>query len=178
VGSDQPDPAADDELRLAWRLLMELVLDQRWRWPEVAAHLGISQAGLRALLAIDPDEPPPMSQLARAMNCDASYVTAMVDDLERAGYAERRPAPGDRRIKTVALTADGRIALQTVRHELLAPPEQLARLPAPERDSLARLLRQALERQPKEVPGSETRVPRPAIEPADVAPTLPSHTAS
>jgi DNA-binding MarR family transcriptional regulator len=145
VGFDEPDPPADDELRLAWRLLMELVLSQRWRWPEVAAQLGISQAGLRALLAIDPEEPRPMRQLALAMNCDASYVTAMVDDLERARYAERRPTPGDRRIKTVALTPKGRIALQTVRHTLLAPPEQLARLPAPERDSLARLLRRALE---------------------------------
>ena len=143
--SDAPDPTAPDELRVAWRLLMELVIDQRWRWPEVAAELGLSQAGLRALLAIDPDEPRPMSQLARAMNCDASYVTAMVDDLERAGYAERRPAPRDRRVKTVALTPQGRVALQTVRHELLAPPEQLSRLPASERDSLARLLRRALE---------------------------------
>ena len=38
------------------------------------------------------------------MNCDASYITAMVDDLERAGYAERRAGPADRRVKTIALT--------------------------------------------------------------------------
>jgi DNA-binding MarR family transcriptional regulator len=135
----------DDELGLAWRLLMELVLDQRMRWPEVAAKLEITQAGLRALLAIDPDEPRPMRDLAVAMNCDASYVTAMVDDLERAGYAERRAASADRRIKTVVLTPKGRRALQTVRDELLAPPEQLAQLSAPERESLARLLLLALQ---------------------------------
>jgi len=141
-----PDPDPDgDELRAAWRLVMELVLDQRWRWPEVAAKLKISQAGLRALLAIDPDEPRPMRDLADAMNCDASYVTAMVDDLERAGYAKRRPAPTDRRVKTIALTPAGRGALRTVQDELLAPPAQLARLPAPQRDSLARLLRLALQ---------------------------------
>jgi len=145
VGPDTQQPPADDELRVAWRLLMEVILDQRWRWSEVAAQLGVSQAGLRALLAIDPDEPRPMRDLALAMNCDASYVTAMVDDLERAGYAERRAAPTDRRIKTVALTPNGRHALQTVQNELLAPPDQLAQLPAPERDSLARLLRQALQ---------------------------------
>ena len=139
-----PELPADDELRLAWRLLMELVLDQRWRWSEVAAQLGISQAGLRALLAIDPDEPRPMRELALAMNCDASYVTAMVDDLERAGFAERRPAPADRRVKTVALTPEGRAALHTVRNELLAPPSQLVQLPAHKRDSLARILRLAL----------------------------------
>ena len=93
-----PEPSgppldADQELVEAWQLLMGVVLSQRWRWPEVSAELGISQAGLRALLAIDPDDPRPMRDLARAMNCDASYVTAMVDDLERAGYAERCPSP-------------------------------------------------------------------------------------
>jgi DNA-binding MarR family transcriptional regulator len=149
VGPDESGLPADDELRLAWRLLMELVLDQRMRWAEVAAKLAISQAGLRALLAIDPDEPRPMRDLAVAMNCDASYVTAMVDDLERAGYAERRPAPTDRRVKTVALTPHGREALQVVQNELLSPPAQLERLPAPQRDSLARLLRQALQGLPK-----------------------------
>jgi DNA-binding MarR family transcriptional regulator len=77
--------SADEELAEAWQLLMGLVLDQRWRWPEISEVLGISQAGLRALLAIDPDDPHPMRDLARAMNCDASYVTAMVDDLEQAG---------------------------------------------------------------------------------------------
>ena len=130
-------------------MLMELVLDQRMRWPEVAAKLGISQAGLRALLAIDPEEPRPMRDLAVAMNCDASYVTAMVDDLERAGYAERRAAPTDRRVKTVALTPRGRDALQIVQNELLSPPTQLAQLPASQRDSLARLLRQALQGDPR-----------------------------
>ena len=123
---------------------MEQVLDQRWRWPEVAAKLGISQAGLRALLAVDPDEPQPMRELAVALNCDASYITAMVDDLERAGYAERRAGVADRRVKTIALTPKGRKALQIVQNELLAPPAQLARLPAAERKDLARLLRLAL----------------------------------
>ena len=123
---------------------MGLVMDQRWRWSEVAEKLEISQAGLRALLAIDPHEPRPMGELARAMNCDASYVTAMADDLERAGYAERRAAPSDRRVKTIALTPKGQDALQVVENELLAPPDQLARLPKPERDALVRLLRLAL----------------------------------
>ncbi len=145
MGPEAKDLPADDELRVAWQMLMELVLDQRMRWPEVAAKLGISQAGLRALLAIDPDEPRPMRDLAVAMNCDASYVTAMVDDLERAGYAERQPAPADRRVKTVALTPKGREALQTVQNELLAPPDQLSYLPASERAALARLLRSALQ---------------------------------
>ena len=123
---------------------MQLVLDQRWRWAEVAEELGITQAGLRALLALDPDRPAPMRDLATAMNCDPSYVTGMVDDLERAGYAARRPAPADRRVKTVVLTAAGRRALLTARDALFAPPPQLARLSPAQQHQLARLLRRGL----------------------------------
>ena len=92
-----PDP----ELVKSWHLLVSLVLDQRWRWAEVAAQLGITQAGLRTLLAINPLQARPMRELAAAMNCDPSYITGMVDDLERAGYATdsppRRPASQDHR---------------------------------------------------------------------------------
>ena len=138
---------ADHELAEAWQLLMGLVLDQRWRWPKVSDELGISQAGLRALLAIDPDDPRPMRDLARAMNCDASYVTGMVDDLERVGYAERRTAAEDRRLKIVALTDAGISALRTARDGLLTPPPQLSRLTRPQQRELARLLRRAFNEQ-------------------------------
>lgn len=143
---ESPDPphTADQELGEAWRLLMGVLLGQRWRWAEVSDELGVSQAGLRALLAIDPDEPRPMRDLARSMNCDASYVTAMVDDLEHAGYAVRRASRTDRRVKMVALTNTGIAALRTVRDGLLAPPAQLSRLTVEQRGCLALLLRAAL----------------------------------
>ena len=134
----------DAELTAAWPRLMGLVLEQRWRWAEVAEELGISQAGVRGLLAINPDDPRPMSDLAREMNCDRSYITGIVDDLERAGYAERRPAPGDRRVKTIALTERGRRALDRVRDTLLAPPPGLAGLTAAQQRTMARLLNKAL----------------------------------
>jgi DNA-binding MarR family transcriptional regulator len=136
--------AFDAELAAAWPRLMELVLEQRWRWAEVADELGISQAGLRGLLAINPDEPRPMGDLAREMNCDRSYVTGIVDDLERAGYAERRTAAHDRRVKAIALTEQGRRALDTVRDTLLAPPSGLATLTAAQQRTIARLLTKAL----------------------------------
>ena len=85
-----------------------------------------------------------MSDLARELNCDRSYVTGIVDDLERAGYAERRTAAGDRRVKTIALTDQGRRALATVRDSLLAPPPGLAALTAAQQRTIARLLNKAL----------------------------------
>ena len=134
----------DAELTEAWPRLMELVLDQRWRWADVAEELGISQAAVRGLLAINPDDPRPMSDLAREMNCDRSYITGIVDDLERAGYAERRTATGDRRVKTIALTTEGRRALNKVRDTLLGPPRGLATLTPAQQRTFARLLNKAL----------------------------------
>ena len=125
-------------------MLMGLVLDQRWQWADVAARLRITQAGLRALLAIEPDCPRSMRDLAGVMNCDPSYVTAMVDDLERAGFATRRPASDDRRIKTVALTPAGLDALRVARDGLFSPPPQLTRLSPARQRHLARLLRDGL----------------------------------
>ena len=75
------ESGADPLLVETWQQLMGLVLEQRFRWAEVAAEVGITQAGLRALLAIDPNRPQSMRELAKAMNCDPSYITAKIDDL-------------------------------------------------------------------------------------------------
>jgi DNA-binding MarR family transcriptional regulator len=142
VASD--DPGIAPELDQAWPALVGLIMQQRWRWAEVADQLGISQAGLRGLLAVDPDQPRSMGDLARELNCDRSYVTAIVDDLERAGLAERRVAPEDRRVKTIALTPAGGRALQTVRDSLMKPPAELAALTAAQQRTLASLVRKAV----------------------------------
>ena len=144
LGSGEVRDEDSDELGTAWRQLMGLVLDQRWRWSEVASELDLSPAGLRALLAIDPDQPRPMRDLAQALNCDPSYVTTMVDDLERAGFALRQSAPTDRRIKTVTLTSAGRQALRRVQRDLFAPPAQFSRLSGRQRQQLGHLLAAAL----------------------------------
>jgi DNA-binding MarR family transcriptional regulator len=154
---DTRDEAAD-QLSAAWRDLMGLVLDQRWRWSEVAAELQLTQAGLRALLAVDPNRPRAMRELAQALNCDPSYVTAMVDDLEQAGLAQRQAAPADRRVKTVALTPAGRQALRRVQLDLFAPPTQFSRLTSGQRRQLAHLLELAL-RDPD--PAARTTRPAP-----------------
>src|ERR671914_1339130 len=135
AASDNPGIAP--ELDQAWPALVGMIMQQRWRWAEVAEQLGISQAGLRGLLAVDPDQPRSMGELARELNCDRSYVTAIVDDLERAGLAERRVAPEDRRVKTIALTPAGGRALQTVRDSLMKPPAELAALTAAQQRTLA-----------------------------------------
>jgi DNA-binding MarR family transcriptional regulator len=137
------DPGIAPELDEAWPALVGLITQQRWRWAEVADQLGISQAVLRGLLAVDPDHPRTMGDLARELNCDRSYVTAIVDDLERAGLAERRAVAEDRRVKMIALTPAGGRALRLVRDSLMKPPAQLAALTAAQQRTLANLIRKA-----------------------------------
>ena len=141
--SSSKDLGIAPELDQAWPALVGLIMQQRWRWAEVAEQLGISQAGLRGLLAIDPDQPRSMGDLARELNCDRSYVTSIVDDLERAGLAERRVAAEDRRVKTIALTPAGGRALGTVRDSLMKPPAELAALTLAQQRTLANLVRKA-----------------------------------
>lgn len=51
--------------------------------------------------------PRPMGELAGRLSCDASNVTGLTDRLEARGLVERRPSPGDRRVKVLLLTEEG-----------------------------------------------------------------------
>jgi MarR family transcriptional regulator for hemolysin len=53
-------------------------------------------------------------ELAAAMNLDSSAVVRLLDSLQAAGLVERREENGDRRAKTIVLTADGRDLVRRV----------------------------------------------------------------
>ncbi|CAM5546882.1 hypothetical protein GCM10010329_26940 [Streptomyces spiroverticillatus] len=85
-------------------------------------------------------------ELSARLGYDPSAIVGLVDDLERLGFAERRPAPGDRRSRVVVLTEAGRAFLKSteaagerVTDDLLAP------LDPAERDTLHALLRRVAE---------------------------------
>ena len=92
--------AAREAWRLFWRVFMA---DKRRRWA-ILSELGISPQQSMALGTLKPGEPMPMSALADALHCDNSNITGIVDRLEAAGLAERRPSERDRRVKAVVLT--------------------------------------------------------------------------
>ncbi|MFE6164376.1 MarR family winged helix-turn-helix transcriptional regulator [Streptomyces sp. NPDC056486] len=67
-------------------------------------------------------------ELSQELGYDPSAIVGLVDDLERLGFVERRPAPDDRRRRIVALAPAGHDFLRDsdtmargVRDELLAP---------------------------------------------------------
>ncbi len=52
-------------------------------------------------------EPLRMGEVAEALRCLPSNVTALVDQLESAGLVRREPCAGDRRVKQLVLTENG-----------------------------------------------------------------------
>ena len=96
---------------------------------------------MHALLQLDPDVPQSMSSLAGAWKCDASNVTWLVDRLEEHGLAERRAHPGDRRIRTVALTRKGAKIRSQVEARMYEAPEILRPLGPRDLDALSKILR-------------------------------------
>jgi DNA-binding MarR family transcriptional regulator len=94
----------------------------------------------RALFSLALDEGRTMRSLADAWQCDPSNATWIVDRLERLGLAERRSAPGDRRVKLVVLTATGHRTRTELLKEFHRPPPDLAALDREDLESLRRVL--------------------------------------
>jgi DNA-binding MarR family transcriptional regulator len=83
------------------------------------------------------------------MGIDPSALVSLIDELERAGLAKRRPHPDDRRAREVAITPKGRRVLKRGRRMAFqVEDEVLQGLTAAERRDLLRLLRRALDSAP------------------------------
>jgi DNA-binding MarR family transcriptional regulator len=83
-----------------------------------------------------------LTVLARQAGLTKPTVLAAVDDLERLGYVERVPDPGDRRAKLVRLTARGAAAAAEAGRIVAAIEADWAERLGPRR---AQALRRALE---------------------------------
>jgi DNA-binding MarR family transcriptional regulator len=92
-------------------------------------------------------------QVGAAMGIDPSTMVSLVDQLERAGLAKRRPHARDRRAREVLLTQKGRRALERGR-QLAAKVEDdvLQGLSPAERSQLVLLLRKAFAAAPSQPP--------------------------
>ena len=83
------------------------------------------------------------SQLAMAqrLGVDRTVMTYLLDDLEKAGFVERKPDPADRRARRVVLTDPGRARLCDVERRLRKVEEHLlGPLEPAERSTLRTLL--------------------------------------
>lgn len=124
--------------RRAWTVLVTFSLE-RDRKADAAAALDMSWTRILALrhLAAGPDT---LSGLKVHLSADASFVTVIVDDLEKQGYVERMPHPRDRRAKLVELTPAGRKRAADAEAILMTPPKSLAQVPAVDLEAIVRVI--------------------------------------
>jgi len=137
-----PSPAATEAWALFWRIFSA----DKPRRMAVFSELGLSFQQAMALGHLDADEPLPMSALAGALQCDNSNVTGIVDRLEAAGLAERRPGERDRRVKAVILTPKGEKTKVEVQRRAGSPPPRLAAMPLEDALALREILARAVGR--------------------------------
>ena len=115
---------------------------------KVAQELGLTPGHMKTMFELDADEGRSMGDVAAALMCDASNATWLVDRLEERGLVERRPYPGDRRVKAVVLTEEGAKLRALLMERLATPPEELVAL---DREDLE-ALHDALGRLPRHPP--------------------------
>ncbi len=129
----------------AWELLTELMSrTQRPRLIALCSEFDITPPQLMTLRGLSSDAPVPMSEIAKALSCDASNVTGIVDRLEARGLVQRSSSPGDRRVKMLTLTPAGRAAREQLVRRMTQPPEPLAGLSMADQRALRDILRRAL----------------------------------
>jgi DNA-binding MarR family transcriptional regulator len=114
------------------------------RMQEGLERLDLTGPTANLLWTLNPGaEPQSLRKLANLLHCDPSNITLLSAKLEERGLAERRPHPGDGRVRTLVLTAKGRKA----REQLLAMAAKrspFAELDAEEQRTLRSLLGKAL----------------------------------
>ncbi|MFP5389129.1 MAG: MarR family winged helix-turn-helix transcriptional regulator [Thermoleophilia bacterium] len=131
--------AASSTAGEAWDVLASLVYPPPFL--AIAQQSGLRPASFGALRVLD--EPRTMSEIAGFLRCDNSNVTGIVDGLEARGLAERTASPSDRRVKLIALTAEGRRLRARLMREARKPPAWLNALSPADQRTLRDVLRRA-----------------------------------
>jgi DNA-binding MarR family transcriptional regulator len=107
----------------------------------VMHETGLTGGPMKALRFLPLTEPLPMRQLSARMGCDHSYVTSLIDILEKRGLARRESHPTDRRVKVIVLTDEGRLVAERVQRAYATPPPAFSALSPAEAAFLCNLLR-------------------------------------
>jgi DNA-binding MarR family transcriptional regulator len=120
-------------------------VSRRTRTTEALASIGLTPALFGLLNVLGERDGAIQQELGSAMGIDPSTMVSLLDDLEGAGLAKRRPRPTDRRAREVVITPKGRRLLERGRRLAgQVEGEVLQGLTAAERRQLLALLRQAL----------------------------------
>ncbi len=121
-------------------LLFEHFQVERRNWSSACHEHGITLPQAHLLRLLRTGRPVKMNGLAEALDCDASNVTGLVDKLETRGFIQRQSAPGDRRVKMIALTKEGQLFRAKLWSQLTQPAPSLTALPLADKQTLLRIV--------------------------------------
>ena len=134
-----------DVAEFAGQLFFRLWRASHTRMAQALESLDLTPALFALLNFLGAREDAIQQEIGSAMGIDPSTMVALVDRLERAGLARRRPHPHDRRAREVLITARGRRVLERARQMAAQVEEEVLQgLSAGERRQLLALLRRAL----------------------------------
>jgi DNA-binding MarR family transcriptional regulator len=141
---------ADDAVReFAGQLLFRLWRASHTRTAEALESLGLTTALFALLNVLGTRDGAIQQELGAAMGIDPSTMVSLIDQLEAAGLAKRRPRPTDRRAREVVITPKGRRALKRARQLAVdVEDDVLGGLSDAERRQLLALLQRALDSAP------------------------------
>ncbi len=132
------------------QLLFRLWRAAHTRTAEAFGSLGLTPALFALLNVLGAREGAMQQEIGAEMGIDRSTMVVLIDELETNQFAKRRPHPGDRRAREVAVTAKGREVLQRARTiAFQVEGEVLRGLTIEERNELVSLLRRALSAAPQ-----------------------------
>jgi MarR family transcriptional regulator, lower aerobic nicotinate degradation pathway regulator len=147
-------PAADTAVaEYAGQLFFRLWRVSHTRFAEALESLDLTTARFAVLNFLGANDGAIQQEIGAAMGIDPSTMVALIDQLEDAGLARRRPHPRDRRAREVAITPKGaRVLGRARRLATQAEDEVLRGLREPERRRLLTLMRRALDSAPPQSP--------------------------
>jgi DNA-binding MarR family transcriptional regulator len=143
-------PSADPAVaEFAGQLLFRLWRASHTRITQALDTIDLTPALFAILNFLGAHDQAIQLEIASAMGIDPSALVSLIDELESAGLAKRRPHPQDRRARQVSITPKGRRLLQRARKMAFdAEDEVLRGLTAAERRELLLLLRRAFSSAP------------------------------
>lgn len=101
---------------------------------EHLAELGIQARHVGIMYLISHTGPTSQKRIGDSLSIDRTTMVSLVDDLEKAGLAARKPDPSDRRASLIVLTSAGQKVMQRaekivegVEQDFLQPLNSLAR---------------------------------------------------
>ena len=134
------DPQGDEDVGLADAFWI-VARDLRRLSMSTSAPTEVSPSQARALRVLGHHAPIRLSELSERLHIAARSATEVVDALEDAGLARRRPDPNDRRAVLVETTDEGDRVLTDLRTARTTQAEAyFGRLSATDQQALARIL--------------------------------------